>query len=756
MSGGVRLTGWRQMGDGRWQVPVPAVARGEWSFTQLFVKGGRRYRPRLPKEGYYRIARAVPPATKDGPLDKFQFEQGQFGETWPDLADIEVLIFHSWTMDRMRVKSVDAARRVVTFTAPTLGNNWFFDLRTDKRFIIENVGAALSAPGEWYLDRPRGLLTYLPLPGENMARAEIVAPRLECLLQVRGQGNLGLPVEHLVFRGLTFAHSNWQTPAAGWRCGQSESALPGAVRFSGARDCALDGCTVTHIGTYGVEIGNGCERVRVENCELTDLAAGGVKIGDFTGLGTPRCNVVRNNLIAHGGRMHAAGMGVWVVASPGNLIEHNEICDFYQTGVSVGWSWGYGANPCRDNTVAYNRIHDIGQGVTDDMGGIYTLGLSPGTVLHHNIIHDVSCCEYGGRGIYFDEGTSDILAENNLVYRTDTGAFMHHYGRDDRVLNNILALSRGGQIDRLREEEHTSFEFRHNLVYYEPPNTCLAENWNNDRYVMDENLYWNTSGQPVRFGAWSLEQWRQKGHDRNSLIADPLFRDPSGGDFSLREGSPALKVGFRPFDMREIGRLGRRRGEPECPLAPRAFPPKPGPRPPRPIREDFEDLQPGDITPDAILSEENDRATIRVTAETAASGRHSLKFTDAAGQKANYNPHTYYRPGFAEGVIEGHLDIRLEPGMSFYHEWRDVTVFYRSGPLLRFAPDGTLSAGDKALMKLPHSQWVGIDIVCGLGKRASAQLVGHKAMATGAVNLQLVLEFLDPVLHLTAVAIVLI
>jgi hypothetical protein len=725
ISGGVRITGWQKGADGRWTVSLPAVKRGDWSFMQLWVDGERRYRPRFPEDGYYRIDKPLPASSgvKDAAPDRFKYPQGSFDPKWTNLGEIEVLVFHAWTMDRLPVKSIDEARRAVTFTGPTLSNNWFFDLRGGRRFIIENARAAFTRPGTWFLDKAAGTLSYIPLPGEDMTKAEVIAPRLESLAELRGQANLGLCVENVIFRGLTFAHSNWNTPPNGYRCGQSESVLRGAITANGARNCTFDGCTITHIGIYGIELRNECQDNRIQNCEITDLGAGGAKIGDMGASNDANItsrNTVSNCLIAHCGRMHAAGAGVWIGASPYNNVEHNEVCDLYQIGISAGWSWGYGPSLTHHNRIAYNLIHDLGQGVTSDIGGTYTLGISPGTVIEHNVIHDVSSDEYGGRGIYDDEGSTDILIRDNIVYRTESGAFMHHYGRDETVVNNIWALANGGQLDRLREEPHQSFNFERNIVYYDEKGSLLFENWGNDHYTMDNNLYWDASGKPVNFAGATLEQWQKRGHDVHSLIADPLFVDPQHGDFRLKPNSPALKIGFKPIDTSTVGRQVPGAPKGEHPLAQRAYPPKPATWQAN-IDEDFEDLGVGDVVPGAVTSEENAQATIRVTDETAASGKHSLKLVDMPGQKYNYDPHLYFTPNRAEGVLHEHFDVRVDPGFQFYHEWRDITVFFRSGPIIRITPDGWLKATEKPLVQVPLSQWLGIDITCGVGKDANAR-----------------------------------
>ena len=574
ISGGTVLTGWRVNDRGYWELHLPEVQRGEWNFITLWVHGQRRHRPRLPKEGYYVIAEEIAPPEGQRGYDRFRFKPGELRPDWQNLSDVEVIATQFWTMARLRIKEVDTASNIVTFTGTTAYREWWSGLRAGHRYFVENVREALERPGEWYLDRTTGILTYIPVHGETPEKSLVIAPRLQTLVQLKGDVSSGRWVQHLIFQGLTFAHTSWSTPPEGYNFAQAEVILPAVISMEGARDCVLQRCTVTRTSNWAVEIGRACRRVRVETCELTDLGAGGVKIGtsNIPSNEEETCaeNVVRDCLIAHGGRLHPAAVGVWIGQSPRNRVEHNEICDLYYTGVSVGWTWGYGDHRGNQNTIAYNHIHHLGQGRLSDMGGIYTLGFQGGTVLHHNLIHDVESVAYGGWGIYFDEGTTHIVAENNVVYRTKTGGFHQHYGRENVVRNNIFAFAREGQIQRTRPEQHLSFTFEGNIVYWrEGP--LLHGNWEDDQYRFDRNLFWHLGGGDIRFAKWSWDEWKARGMDVNSVIADPLFVNPDTGDFRLKRGSPAERIGFKPIDLSRTGRLtNMRRGG--TPLAPPAFP----------------------------------------------------------------------------------------------------------------------------------------------------------------------------------------
>lgn len=722
-SGGRRLTGWKLDEKGRWQLTLPKVACGQWHFAQLFVNGARRYRPRLPKTGYYFIAGTVEPPQGARGYNAFLFHPGDIQPDWRHLEDVEVLAFQNWTATRLRIASVDTQKNLVRFHGATWGTAAYSALPKGNRYLVENVAEALQDPGEWYLDRKTGILTYIPMPSENPEQTEVIAPFLERLVEIKGDISARKWVQHITLRGLTLAHTNWTCPIEGQAYPQAEVNLGAAIQAEGARDCIIEACTVKQSGTYAVELGGGCKRNRIEDCVLYDLAGGGVKIGMTSAPEDDEevasHNIVRNCGIGHGGRMHPAAVGVWIGHSHHNSVENNDILDFYYTGISVGWSWGYGRSLAHHNTIAYNHIFQIGQGVLSDMGGIYCLGVSPGTVLRGNVIHEVESFSYGGWGIYPDEGSTGLLIENNLVYRTKTGGFHQHYGKENIVRNNIFALAREGQIIRTRAEDHLSFTFERNIVYWKE-GPLLGSNWSGNNYQLDYNLYWNAAGQPITFAGMTLEEWRKKGQDIHSIIADPLFENPERGDFRLKPGSPAEKIGFHPIDASKAGRhpSAIRPVKRLTTGLKRAFPPPPPPPPPQPIAEDFESTPVGQKAPDAETIEESEQATIRVTNETASSGKHSLKFVDAPGQQFAYNPHLFYTPGFKTGVMQCRFDLRAERGAVLYHEWRDGANPYHIGPSVHIGPDGSVTVGGKNLMQLPLGRWVGFEIVCGLGSNA--------------------------------------
>jgi len=741
MSGGVKLSGFKIDEKGRWVLQIPEVQRGEWTFNQLWANGERRYRPRMPKNSYYFIEAEVSPtkAAAGKGFDRLKYKKGDIKPDWKNLSDVEVLTFHQWAMSRFPIANVDDEKQIVQFSGWTISAEPWSGLKTGWRYIVENVAEALDQPGEWYLDKKSGTLTYIPKPGEEIASAEIIAPRVEQLMLIKGDAAKQKCVEHLRFENLTFAHSAWKLPPQGYSYYQAEMVIPGSVSATGMRNCSFTGCAIAHTGGYGMEIGGGCKNNRVESCALYDLAAGGIKIGeggirDKEDEQTSH-NTVSNCVIAYLGRMHPAGIGVWIGQSSNNVVEHCEVYDLYYSSFSLGWTWGYGKSNAHHNTIAYNHMHKIGQGVLSDMGGIYNLGVSPGTVFHHNRIHDVSSFSYGGWGIYTDEGSSGVLAENNIVYRTKSSGFHQHYGKDNRILNNIFAYGEEAQLMRTRDETHLSFTVERNIVLYKDA-PLLGSNWNGDskKFALNKNLYWKEGG-TVDFAGKSFDDWKKKGLDVDSLIADPMFVNPAKGDFTLRPGSPAEKVGFQNIDASTIGiqkvklsgALKSYILQYESGIAKNtvqaAFPSPPPPPPPTPISDDFEETQPGQKSVGAVTSEDPNvkTATVRVSEEASASGKRSLKFIDAAGQKHSFDPHLYYQPHFKTGLLTGSFNLRMDPGAVFFHEWRTGGHPYHAGPSMRIEADGTVKAGEKELLKIPIGKWIRFEISAGLGSEANGK-----------------------------------
>jgi len=102
-------------------------------------------------------------------------------------------------------------------------------------------------------------------------------------------------------------------------------------------------------------------------------------------------------------------------------------------------------------------------------------------------------------GILSQAEDTKILFENNLVYRVKSGGFHQHYGRENVIRNNILAFSKLYQVQASRVENHLSFTFENNVVYYNE-GVLLSGPWTKIRIKMDKNCYWHAGGGPPSAG----------------------------------------------------------------------------------------------------------------------------------------------------------------------------------------------------------------------------------------------------------------
>jgi len=305
-----------------------------------------------------------------------------------------------------------------------------------------------------------------------------------------------------------------------------------------------------------------CRDNTLRHCTITDLGAGGVKLGETTireGELLARDNVVEDCIISDGGKIHRQAIGVWIGQSPGNRLSHNLISDLDYSGISIGWTWGYGPSAAIGNVVEFNEVRNLGvrkgnvEPPLGDMAGIYTLGTQSdgtrATTIHHNYFHDIA-----GRsiawGIYFDEGSTGIVAESNLVLRTTHGSFHQHYGKDNIVRNNILLFGRDAQLWRSRREDHNSFTFERNIVV-RSSGVMLNGDWN-DHFTSRNNVFWSQNGPAMFPGNTSLEGWA-KGRDTGSIVADPRVLIDAEKPWKIAPSSPAIGRGFVPFDLETVG-----------------------------------------------------------------------------------------------------------------------------------------------------------------------------------------------------------
>lgn len=571
-TGSVDITEWEQGSINGMDALVADIDTETVYFRSLFKGESRLPVSTWPKEGAFQAVGAIDADALQPDSEFFKLHCAFTVKTsdimnFANFTDVNVRIMHKWCDDILPLRSIDTeSGRIELAKAAAMS------IVEGDNFVYENVREAVSQPGEWYLDRSEKKLYYIPCEGETAENLVLSAPVTDAFIRMDG-------VSGIQFSGIRFVNTDWDFVDGTLRVWpmdetnphyskltylpthpQASYEVPAAIEIRNAQNVGFVNCVFRSISNSAVMFRENVKNSYVNACYFDEIGGNAVFINAPYAIPAVTGGIsVTDCEINEYGRIYNHSIGVLLCHAENCVIANNEIHDGWYTAVSVGWVWGYGKNPTNGILVKDNLIYNIGNGWLSDMGGIYTLGIQPDTVLSGNVIYNVGCYDgndgYGGWGIYLDEGSTQITVENNLVYDCSSQTFHQHYGRNNIIRNNIFAFGKDGALRITKNEDHNSLFLENNILVTDDA-VMYKDTIDEDWFVDRNNLYWDYtrkspySGTDTTVGnRESIVTMIAKGHYTDAVFEDPLFKDPANRDFTLAENSPALEIGFIPWDI---------------------------------------------------------------------------------------------------------------------------------------------------------------------------------------------------------------
>ncbi|MBN2449530.1 MAG: right-handed parallel beta-helix repeat-containing protein, partial [Lentisphaeria bacterium] len=495
-----------------------------------------------------------------GRPDEIPFAPGDIPEG--EVAGGQVTIFPAWGWvgGPVQIASIDREAGILRLR----GRNASQEIRPGNRYAIQNVRFALDCPGEFFFDRENRELL-LRSPSEGFSGEEAVVPVLDRLIEIRGEEESGSWAEHIRIEGIAFRDARYSIEVDSLYTPDDA-----AIRIDRARHVTIEKCTFSHLGGYAVRLAQRASHCRVLRCTMAEMGQGGVIARGETADQPTDCTVAGCHM-RDLGRVYKHVAGVYVTTGSRFLVSRNTIHDVPRYAISFK---SYGENAASHDCIAeYNDLRRTNL-ETNDTGAIETLGRDrqpSGNIIRYNLVLDTVGMKHtpeGGIvspfytwGIYLDDYSSGTTVVGNIVARNVRGGYHNHLGFDNTVENNIFVDGTLYQAEWNGREEMRRNTFRRNIMCYRHPEAVYIRSGGWHPEVLrecDGNVLWWTGGNLAESaaavtpaGPWS--KWLELGFDRHSVIADPLFVDPAADDYRLRPESPALRLGFRPIPVDEIG-----------------------------------------------------------------------------------------------------------------------------------------------------------------------------------------------------------
>ncbi len=385
ISGGERITGWNKKDGSKWEVQLEKK-----EVTELFANGKRQTLARTPNKGRF--------PTDGQPTNPgyFSFRPGDL-KNWKNLPEGQINMEVRWGSVNSSLTKVDEKRHIAYLKNPDEGI-----LNVPPEYYVENLEALLDTAGEWFFDQRTRLLSYIPEKGiDNPNNAYLLIPKTRGL--IKAEGTREKPLRNLRFYNLTLS-----TTHAGDRS---------TLDFSYAKNCEVIKNTIENVSQTAIYFGLGSYHNLIDQNTIRNISGSGISV-----FGAPipanwndlvSDNKISNNEVAN---LRPAMVGIGTANALRTSVSHNYLSNIGSYGITVG-SWpNLEETSDGSHTVEYNHLAFTNM-ARDDEGAIAVFGLSPGSVVRENLIHDVRPASTNENvGIFFQNMASGWSVTNNILY----------------------------------------------------------------------------------------------------------------------------------------------------------------------------------------------------------------------------------------------------------------------------------------------------------------------------------------------------
>ena len=387
INGGSQITNWKQKRN-IWTSKV-----NNHQVKMLLNEGKLQTLARSPNIGYF-----TPPSVSKT-TSELPFREGNL-KNWKNMEDNRVTMLLRWHSGHNSFAKIDEKNNIAYFKKPENGV-----VIVPPRYYVENIKALLDTPGEWFFDKKKKELSYIPENGNSSPNnSKIFSSRLNQLIIV--QGEKGKPVRNIRLYGLTF-----------------EGALPGsnAITVEYAHGFEFAESEIRSSGGTGIRLNKGCYQTRIFENRFEKIENMVIVVDGASKPEGPE-DILRETTISYNQLYDCGGTNIYAANSLYTTISHNYITRTRgRYAIDVGLWQNLEEAIDGNYLVEYNHLDNV-QKDADDSGAIKTTGLTFNSVVRRNLIHDVHAGFFNDNvAFWFDNMSSQWISEENIYYNLEQG-----------------------------------------------------------------------------------------------------------------------------------------------------------------------------------------------------------------------------------------------------------------------------------------------------------------------------------------------